>query len=82
MDDVKKTYRDAETGTKEAWRNADGTSPKDPTAVGPTFTPHPSRGTVLGTRNEATGIARSESSASAITMASDSSSLVQSGDSV
>jgi hypothetical protein len=29
VDDVKKTYREAETKTKEAWPNADGTSPKD-----------------------------------------------------
>ncbi len=29
MDDIKKTYREGETGTKEAWRDADGTDLKD-----------------------------------------------------
>lgn len=29
MDEVKKTYREGETGTKEAWRNSDGTDVKD-----------------------------------------------------
>jgi len=32
MDDVKKTYREGEQNTKEAWRKADGDSPAD--AVG------------------------------------------------
>ena len=28
MDDVKKTYREGEQNTKEAWRKADGDSPR------------------------------------------------------
>ncbi len=29
MDDIKKTYREGETGAKEAWRDADGRDLKD-----------------------------------------------------
>ncbi|HEX8939342.1 MAG TPA: hypothetical protein VF763_04185 [Candidatus Limnocylindrales bacterium] len=29
MDDLKRTYREGETGAKESWRDADGTDLKD-----------------------------------------------------